>query len=64
MYVYRIGKTNDCLYWDKGRGLWGIVYDGADSKEQADQVQTWHDSLDAARDEWETKRGGGKHETD
>jgi len=57
MYVYRIGKTNDFLYWDKSSGLYGIVYDGDDSKEQADLVKHWYASLDKARDEWEAKRG-------
>lgn len=57
MYIYRIGETDDFLYWDKGRGLYGIVYDGNDSEERSDLVQTWYGSLDEARDEWEAKRG-------
>ena len=57
MYAYRIWETNDYLYWDKARGLYGIVYDGTDTKDQSDLVQHWHSSLDAARDAWEAKRG-------
>lgn len=57
MHVYRIGATNDFLYWDKSSGLYGIVYDGNDSKDQSDLVQQWHESLDETRDEWEQKRG-------
>ena len=57
MFIYRIGATNDFLYWDKSSGLYGIVYDGNDSKDQSDLVQQWHESLDEARDEWEQKRG-------
>ena len=57
MYVYRIGEPDDFLYWDKGRGLWGIIYDGMYSKDKSELVKIWHDSLDAARDEWEAKKG-------
>jgi len=57
MFIYRIGATDDFLYWDKANGLYGIVYDGMDSKEQSDLVQHWHSSIDEARNEWEAKRG-------
>lgn len=33
MYVYRIGETDDFLYWDKGRGLSRIMEGGMDYDE-------------------------------